>query len=449
MYRLSKLIEIENKIKKIMFRRLEWTDHEILPLIEAFDSAELFDSTEARKQFLILQTELKKINAAIEKLEEIHHAYINELKKQKKVAHQNLLKKTSSHNHNYHLVFEKPEYYLNHRSSWTTTPSMYDEVKSVIGQYVTWKYPVIYYEPNTGDITNILVAGDPFYIIEDHDLIAKKFIEKFPIESHSKIHHYTKEQVGSHLEKECANLTVNWKNFAFKTPIEIRRDLKKMSLLTRPGGYVMFDYADSERFEGAMATDDGLVKYMWREKMLEWLDENNLDVLHEINFINNPLSVIVAKKRGSIEDLKLVNKIGLVLPNKEVFNRKRGAENELRRYYKSLTSKLEDDLKKIKERDVLLNELEEKRRVNTKIITEQKLRTGLNNLDIVTRKYPADHPAVLEAVLNVSKLTYNLGRLKDARNLIRRTANDVKKLDDGDKLKIEYGIWVRFLEGNC
>jgi hypothetical protein len=96
MYRLSKLIEIENKIKKIMFRRLEWTDHEILPLIEAFDSAELFDSTEARKQFLILQTELKKINAAIEKLEEIHHAYINELKKQKKVAHQNLLKKTIS-----------------------------------------------------------------------------------------------------------------------------------------------------------------------------------------------------------------------------------------------------------------------------------------------------------------------------------------------------------------
>lgn len=446
MHKLSKLLEIENKLKDAKFNKIKWLDEEILPLIESVNQLDLVDSSTINNKFKNLIEKITEINGIVESLEKLHGEYLHELLEQKKKTHQVLLKQTSDPN-NYRLVWNNDKEYMSHRKLWVTTNSMYDEIKSTIGQYVTWKYPVVYYEPNTADITNIIVAGDPFYVIDDSEEIVKSFVEKFPAESHSKIHHYTKQQIMPLIEPSCANLVVNWKNFAFKKPIEIRRDLKNMSYLTRPGGYVMFDYANGETFDGARSIDDGLCTYMWKTKIVEWLKENDLELLHEIVFLNNPLSVIIAKKNGESKDFNIVNKLGLVLANKEVFDVKRNEETELRRYYKSINSQLEKDLHQLKERDVLLNELEKKRRVNTKLITEQKLKTAMNNLDLASRKFPNDHPVMLEAILNVSKLTYNLGRHKDSYNLIKRAIKDVERLDPENKIRIGYYEWILFLEG--
>jgi uncharacterized protein (UPF0297 family) len=144
----------------------------------------------------------------------------------------------------------------------------------------------------------------------------------------------------------------------------------------------------------------------------------------------------------------LHNKVGLVLPNQEVLAERRRHETEVMKFYKSITSKLNNDLQRIVERDQLLNELEEKRKIDTKKITEQKLKTALNNLDIALTHYGYNHLIVLEAILNVSKLTHSLGRKKDSVNLIKRVQRDVNQLDQSSKIAVEYRSWTDFLNNN-
>ena len=250
------------------------------------------------------------------------------------------------------------------------------------------------------------------------------------------------------MEINSAGMCVSWQNIPFKKIGEVRKDIELMARIAAPGGYVVFDYVDANDSASAAAIEQGLFSFQWRERILEFLAENNLEILHEIKFLDYQPVVLFCKKNGELPELNLNNKMGLVLADNAVLEEKRKEENNLRRFYKNITSSLQQDLDALEKRDRLLNNLDQQRQIDTTKINENKLKTALNHLEIVLSQYSSEHPAVLEALLRLSKLTYSIGRIKDSFNLIKRASKDIEKLDVDNRLYKDYHEWIDFLNNN-
>lgn len=110
---------------------------------------------------------------------------------------------------------------------------------------------------------------------------------------------------------------------------------------------------------------------------------------------------------------------------------------------------LENDLKRIAERDKLQNTLDQKRKnldSTTAEKLELKLNIAINNLnDALSQFKDHNHPRVLECWLHISKLSYYLGRPRDSMNMIKRGLKKVNNLPNGDPLKEKYREWQDFL----
>jgi hypothetical protein len=269
-------------------------------------------------------------------------------------------------------------------------------------------------------------------------------LQSMPVESVNKIYHYKKSDA-TNLEPNSVGICVSWQNIPFKKLGEIRKDIDLMAKITAPGGYVVFDYVDASESTTAKAIEKGDFTFQWRERIVQFLKENNLEILHEIKFFNYCPILMFCKKQGELPKLNLINKLGLVLPDQEVLAEKRRDETEIRKFYKNITSNLQKDIETNEARDRLLNELDKERRVDVSKIAQKKLEIAVNHLDSMLFQHPSEHPAVLEALLNLSKLTYSTGRIKDSYNLVKRAIKDIEKIDPDRRLYKNFHEWLDFL----
>jgi hypothetical protein len=443
-YKLSDIIKAQNFVTEISLRKptvdlLE----ELIRVIDVFKSLDL-------KKFRRAIISLKSRPLTEEKLSELRVVLDNihsVLEQERKTVHQYMLKAVNNDENLNN--WNNEEDYFNARSRWQND-LIIKATSSILAQYVNWQFPVAYLEPNTGDLIRHITAGDPMYVIDDRELPYNKLLEKLPVEAKNKFLFYTKEQAAGYIESESVGLSVSWKNFPFKKLGEIRKDIEMMSRITKVNGLIVFDYIDALTYNGAYYIENYHCEFQWKDRIHQFIRESNLEIIKEIEHPEYPFKTCVCRKKGIDHKpkLNLHNKIGLVLHDQEVLAERRQQETEVMRYYKSITSKLNDDLQRIAERDLLLNDLELKRKIDTKKITEQKLKTALNNLDIALTQYDYKHSIVLESILNVSKLTYNLGRKKDSVNLIKRVQRDVDQLDQSSKIAVEYRSWSDFLNNN-
>jgi hypothetical protein len=110
---------------------------------------------------------------------------------------------------------------------------------------------------------------------------------------------------------------------------------------------------------------------------------------------------------------------------------------------------LENDLKRIEERDQLQNSLQQQRESldsSTAEKLEIKLKIAITNLNDALSQYKDNnHPRVLECWLHISKLSYYLGRPKDSKNIIKRGLKKVNNLPDGNLIKEKYLKWQDYL----
>lgn len=432
-YSLSGIIEVQEKIRSSKSSSIDQN-------INFFISQSNLFQFEKRGYF----KKYEKREISNEKILQIIIEFDQHLEIERKKLHQQFLKKIN--NDLYAFKWSTEEDYLKHRSCWFSS-ELISFVGSLLGKHVDWKYPVIYVEPNSGDLMRVIGAGDPFYIIDDLELPYKEILKKFPLESVNRFLYYTKTQVKEHLVENSAGLVVSWKNFPFMKLGEIKKDLTIMKSLVAPGGIIMFDYVDATSTKGAREIELGKCGFQWKERIHSFLNELELEIIQEIDDHGDyPFNIVFCKNSGTKKEINLNNKIGLVLLQEEVAAEKREHTTELRKYYKSITSEHQRDIERFRKRDQELLELDKQRQKDPTKILKAKLKVALKNLDTQRATYRNnEHPGVLEAVLHVSKLTFQLGRHKDSYNLIKQISKDIRKLELDSRLYQEYADWLDFL----
>lgn len=125
-------------------------------------------------------------------------AYINELlphyQQLKQQETQKILKDRSQFWATELLQKDDEEYlkYVSDYAQYRSNKFIIKEFLGLVGQYINWKFPIAYIDPNIGELTRHILSGDPFYVIDDRELPYKNLLETLPIASQKKIHHYSK-----------------------------------------------------------------------------------------------------------------------------------------------------------------------------------------------------------------------------------------------------------------
>ena len=335
--------------------------------------------------------------------------------------------------------------YLDYTEYWKND-FIVDKFLGIAGQYIDWKYPVAYIDPNIGELTRHIISGDPFYVIDDRTMPYENILESLPNESRRKILHYDKKTALSHLEKASIGVCISWNNFPFITQGNIYKEIQLISELLKPGGYAIFNYADAHSVQGAEFVEKNIVPVIWKERIDRYTQEFDLIEIDTNFYAGYPFTVSVYQKIGKTPELSLINKLGLVLPDQKQLNQKRLEQSEESLKIRAARSKLEQDLKRLQERDQLLRELDEKRQLGKENVLELKLQQALNHLSAMITAYDDyTHPSVLESLLHVSKITYSLGRVKDSKNLIKRVERDIAKMSADNFIARKYREWQDFL----
>lgn len=383
-------------------------------------------------------------------------AYINELlphyQQLKQQETQKILKDRSQFWATELLQKDDEEYlkYVSDYAQYRSNKFIIKEFLGLVGQYINWKFPIAYIDPNIGELTRHILSGDPFYVIDDRELPYKNLLETLPIASQKKIHHYSKKTAMSHLEEASVGMCVSWNNYPFMTQGKISNDIKMISKILRPGGLFVFNYADAHSVSGAkFIENNNNVPVLWKERLDRFASENKLIEIASHEFERYPFKAAVYRKEGKMPDLNITNKLGLVLPNRAYLKKRKldeTAEAEKAKE-KSRHGKLQRELKRLQERDRLMSELAKSSQLGKENILELKLKKAINNLNTMIVEHNSDytHPSVLESLLYVSKITYHLGRVKDSKNLIKRVERDVAKMSGKNLVARKFREWKNFL----
>lgn len=238
----------------------------------------------------------------------------NKLEIERKRLHQLLLKDINNQPHR-HFFGDVDEYY-DFMSYWDLEDPR-QQIAGILGRYVNWAYPIAYFDPNNSEFLRLLISGDPLYYIDDKKGSYDRAVKKLP--DGKKLRYYSYNDAEKYLENESILLSVCWNSFPFVRVSEIRQKLKLMTQLTKPGGYIIFNYADASTSVGANIIEKYRLTFLWKEFIAKLVKDCQLEIVYDKTIADNSFNVVVCHKPGAYENLSLVNKVGLVLPNKKDF----------------------------------------------------------------------------------------------------------------------------------
>ena len=232
------------------------------------------------------------------------------------VARTELIKKYNKGNdirNNKSIKYSFPDedsYYRN-RLSYANS-AVIEEMQGIIGKSIDWRFPIAYIEPNTSSLFPALVAGDPFYWIDDYDLPYKKLQKKTNPSNYRKILRYTKKQALELIEPENIGFCVNWNNFFFSPIFEIKKEIKYMADLVMPGGVVMFDYIDIFTSRGAAAVENYDLIPSDCDLIEKICKENGLVLENRLDFEDCFSTIVFYRKKGNLPITNLSGKLGII-----------------------------------------------------------------------------------------------------------------------------------------
>jgi len=268
--------------------------------------ASFFSNTE------IVQEMLKNIDIVNNSI----HSISKKLEYHIQVARSELIKKYNQGNKiekgkSVKYSFPDEDMYYRNRLAYSQ-PNIVDEIGGVIGKTIDWRFPIAYIEPNTAGLFANLVAGDPFYWIDDYKVPYKKLAKKTNPINYKKILYYTKQQAQDLIEPENVGFCVNWNNFFFSPIFEIKKDIKFMSDLLVPGGILMFDYLDILTSKGADAVENHDLIPSDRNLIEQICNENDLELENRIDIEDYAPTIVFYRKKGEMPKTNLASKLGII-----------------------------------------------------------------------------------------------------------------------------------------
>ena len=337
-------------------------------------------------------------------------------------ARLNLIKESNSH-----FKYDLTETSVITRAErWDTGEYLIEELKSTIGAIADWRWPVVYWEPNTGELTRLIVHGEPFYVIDDWDHSLEHVLKRLPNAMRRKVHLYSHEMFNTMLPDSSIGLAVVWNNWRFAKVNDIGEGIRRLSKKLIPGGYLLFDFNDGDTLQGAEDAEKYVQSFVWRDRVERFLKENKLEVDKYHHDTDNRVSYILARKAGERPYTAIVNKLAIAEKNQEEFDKlaeeelaKQQAEFDLRKYNEEQQQAAQAKL------DEEINALEQSRRIDNRMILTKKLHKAMAHRTVCLQKHGRDDPMTVNADISVINLLLAQERYKDANQLYTRLVRHV------------------------
>jgi SAM-dependent methyltransferase len=137
------------------------------------------------------------------------------------------------------------------------------EVESRINIYTNWKYPALEIGCRDGEWTKLLVAADPLYVTDQHQDFLDTAIRDYTPEYQRRIRPYLiKDSDYGILPQHQFNFVFSWNHFNYKSLDTLKKTLKQVYNLLKPGGVFMFSYNNGDLPAAAAYAENYFMSYI-------------------------------------------------------------------------------------------------------------------------------------------------------------------------------------------
>ena len=233
-----------------------------------------------------------------------------------------LSKKFYLANYDLELAYDTAES-IREARKMTITKKADEDLRTRIGKYVDWKYPILELGCRDGEMTKELVAGDPLYIVDNYQEFIDSTMASFNPQYQHRVRPYVirdnqpYEGPGPNVDdfaklpQEQFGFVFSYNYFNYRSIQGIKDYLGLLHKVMRPGGVMMFTYNNADQEQQAAYAEGYFMSYMPKSLLIPLCQSMGFDIIttHDIGV----LSWIEIKKPGELESIKAHQALARVL----------------------------------------------------------------------------------------------------------------------------------------
>jgi hypothetical protein len=194
----------------------------------------------------------------------------------------------------------------------TMTPEVYDVVKQRIELYMDWKYPGLEIGLQNQELTKLMVALDPFYLVDPNQVLIQDTLDSFTPEYQQRLRTYHVNSIDlSCLPQGQIGFALCWNYLNYKSLDTIKLWLMEVFKVLRPGGTFMFSYNNADTASGAGLAESMWMSYMPKSILIPLCEMVGFEIAHEFDF-ETSASWLEVKKPGQLETIKAHQVLGRI-----------------------------------------------------------------------------------------------------------------------------------------
>ena len=197
-----------------------------------------------------------------------------------------------------------------------------------ISPYSDWKYPGLHFGGRMKELTSIMVASDPLYVVDflhtQVDATVTQFNDLYqrricPYVINNTTYRYPLiDDTLLDLPQDQFSIILSWNLFIYMTKNVARKYLVNIFSLLRPGGMVMFNFNNCSLFEGCLAASSTILSYLSYDLLKEIAEEIGFEVHYSTDIptsheLITSLGWIELKKPGKLSTIKAHQVLGRVI----------------------------------------------------------------------------------------------------------------------------------------
>jgi len=217
---------------------------------------------------------------------------------------------------------------------------MYDNIKEIVRtriyHYVDWRYPALEIGPGDGLFTESMSAGDPLYVVDVHQEFldsTKKQFNEFYATRRLRSYLINNDYDLSMLPQGQMGFVLAWNVFNYFPLEAIKEYLKEIYKVIKPGGYLMFSYNNSDRWQGAEMVENLFMCHTPKHILIPLVESLGYSVVASYDY-DPTVSWIEVQKPGKLKTCKAHQSMGAIVqildPDEDPKSIEARAQEELR-----------------------------------------------------------------------------------------------------------------------
>jgi SAM-dependent methyltransferase len=186
------------------------------------------------------------------------------------------------------------------------------EIEGRIALYSNWKYPALEIGCRDGEWTRFLVASDPLYLADEHQEFLDAAISSYAPEYQRRVRPYRiVNDEYSILPQRQFNLIFSWNHFNYKTLDSVKKILRQIHSLLRPGGVFMFSYNNGDLPAGAAYAENYFMSYIPKSMLVPACQQMGFEVVYSQDY-EPAVSWLELRRPGELFTVKGHQAMGVI-----------------------------------------------------------------------------------------------------------------------------------------